>query len=276
MLEEKDRRPVRALAASSLLRRRDPGARFSGRRSLGQFRSPAHPGLRQRCYTKSGRLFSRQSRLNTSSHYPRQAPGGAVMPGFAAAKPGTGQTVRAIIAPASCRHDNCNAHCLIIRGLSNLALYIAPLRPLPAGSPAGPALHNKTLCKLARGNDEPHAANAATTLKRHTARVLSRWQGSGSFAASTPATSRKALRASAGRCNVQLPRPSFYRLSFIVILPTFCVSMLQPPRHLDIGAVCQTVLKNLYKMAQSLPPPPPLRFAPLRGLLEKITKFDYK
>jgi len=35
------------------------------------------------------------------------------MPGFAAAKPGTGQTVRAIIAPASCRHDNCNAHCLI-------------------------------------------------------------------------------------------------------------------------------------------------------------------
>ncbi|MFA5597069.1 MAG: hypothetical protein WDA26_05805, partial [Pusillimonas sp.] len=44
-----DRRPVRALAASSLLRRRDPGAGVSGRRSLGQFRSPAHPGLRQRC-----------------------------------------------------------------------------------------------------------------------------------------------------------------------------------------------------------------------------------
>jgi hypothetical protein len=61
-------------------------------------------------------------------------------------------------------------------------------------NPAGPALHNKTLCKLARGNDEPHAANAATALKRHTARVLSRCQGSGSFAASTPATSRKALR----------------------------------------------------------------------------------
>jgi len=131
LLEEKDRRPVRALAASSLLRRRDPGARFSGRRSLGQFRSPAHPGLRQRCYTKSGRLFSRQSRLNTSSHYPRQAPGGAVMPGFAAAKPGTGQTVRAIIAPASCRHDNCNAHCLIIRGLSDLASRLLPqARPL--------------------------------------------------------------------------------------------------------------------------------------------------
>lgn len=35
------------------------------------------------------------------------------MPGFADAKPGTGQTARAIIAPASCRHDNCMAHCLI-------------------------------------------------------------------------------------------------------------------------------------------------------------------
>jgi len=154
--------------------------------------------------------------------------------------------------------------------------YIAPLRPLPAGSPAGPALHNKTLCKLARGNDEPHAANAATALKRHTARVLSRCQGSGSFAASAPATSRKALRASAGRCNVQLTRPGLYCLSSIVILPSFCASLSQSPRHLDIGAVCQTVLKNLYKMAQSLPPPPLLRFAPLRGLLEKITKFDYK
>ena len=87
------------------------------------------------------------------------------MPGFAAAKPGTGQTVRAIIAPASCRHDNCNAHCLIIVRLSDPALYIAPLRPLPAGNPAGPALHNKTLCKLARGDDETHAANAATALK---------------------------------------------------------------------------------------------------------------
>jgi len=87
------------------------------------------------------------------------------MPGFAAAKPGTGQTVRAIIAPASCRHDNCNAHCLIIVRLSDFPLYSAALRPLPAGNPAGPALHNKTLCKLARGNDEPHAAKAATALK---------------------------------------------------------------------------------------------------------------
>ena len=97
-------------------------------------------------------------------------------------------------------------------------------------------------------------------LKRHPARVLSRRQGSGSSAASTPATSRKALRASAGRCNVQLTRPGLYCLSFIVILPTFCASILQPPRHLDIGAVCQTVLKKLYSMAQSLPPAP-------RGLL---------
>jgi hypothetical protein len=100
------------------------------------------------------------------------------MPGFAGAKPGTGQTVRAIIAPASCRHDNCFAHCLInafIRpclspahaGSTPAGLYIAPLRPLPAGNPAGSALHNKTLCKLARGNDEPHAATAATALKAH-------------------------------------------------------------------------------------------------------------
>ncbi len=98
------------------------------------------------------------------------------MPGCAPAQPGTGQTARAIIAPASCRHDNCFAHCLInafIRpclfacsaGSTPAGLYIAPLRPLPAGNPAGPALHNKTLCKLARGNDEPHAANAATALK---------------------------------------------------------------------------------------------------------------
>jgi len=195
------------------------------------------------------------------------------MPGFAAAKPGTGQTARAIIAPASCRHDNCSAHCLInafIRpclfacsaGSTPAGLYIAPLRPLPAGNPAGPALHNKTLCKLARANDEPHAAIAATALKRHPARVLSRWQRSGSSAASTPATSRKALRASAGRCNAHLPRPGLYCLSFIVILPTFCASVPQSPRHLDIVSVCQPVLKELYKMAQSLPPAP-------RGLLRK-------
>jgi len=54
LLEEKDRRPVRALVASSLLRRRDPRAGFSGRRSLGQFRSPTHPGLRQWYYTTPG------------------------------------------------------------------------------------------------------------------------------------------------------------------------------------------------------------------------------
>ncbi len=98
------------------------------------------------------------------------------MPGRAPAQPGTGQTARAIIAPASCRHDNCSAHCLIsalIRpclspahaGSTPAGLYIALLRPLPAGNPAGSALHNKTLCKLARANDEPHAATAATALK---------------------------------------------------------------------------------------------------------------
>ena len=180
------------------------------------------------------------------------------------AKAGTGQTVRAIIAPASCRHDNCFAHCLInafIRlclspaaaGSTPTGLYISPLRPLPAVSPAGPALHNKTLCKLARANDEPHAANAATALKRHPARVLSRWQRSGSSAASTPATSRKALRASAGRCNAQLTRPGLYCLSFIVIRPTFCASLSQSPRHLDIGAVCQTFLKAMSKWRNPFP-----------------------
>ena len=143
LLEEKDRRPVRALAASSLLRRRDPGAGVSGRRSLGQFRSPAHPGLRQRYYTKSGRLSSRQSRLATSHHYPWQAPRRNVMPGFAGAKPGTGQTVRAIIAPASCRHDNCFAHCLInafIRPcLSPVPLTLHGLDPCGALHRASPA-----------------------------------------------------------------------------------------------------------------------------------------
>jgi len=217
---------------------RDPGTGFGGQRSGTPFRSPAHPGLRQFQTRNSGRLSSRQSRLDTAHHYPWQAPGSAVMPGFAAAKPGTGQTARAIIAPASCRHDNCNARCLIstlIRpclspahaGSTPPGLCIAPLRPLPAGSPAGPALHNKTLCKLARGNDEPHAANAATALERHTPRVLSRCQGSGSFAASTPATSRKALRASAGRCNAHLPRPSLYYchlLSFFRLFAHHCLS----------------------------------------------------
>ena len=158
------------------------------------------------------------------------------MPGFAAAKPGTGQTAPAIIAPASCRHDNCNARCLIstlirpclfacFAGSTPAGLYIAPLRPLPAVSPAGEALHNKKLCKLARGNDEPNAANAATALKRHPARVLSKWQGSGSYAAS-----RKALRASAGRCNAHLPRPSLYCLSFIVIIPSLLLHQAKSRR----------------------------------------------
>ncbi|MBP7233180.1 MAG: hypothetical protein KBA28_14750, partial [Syntrophaceae bacterium] len=34
-------------------------------------------------------------------------------------------------------------------------------------------------------------------------------------------------------------------LSFIVILPSFCASLSQSPRHLDIVAVCQTVLNKL-------------------------------
>jgi hypothetical protein len=42
----------------------------------------------------------------------------------------------------------------------------------------------RILCKLVGGYEKPYAANAATALKRHTARVLSRRQGYGSFAAS--------------------------------------------------------------------------------------------
>ena len=77
------------------------------------------------------RLFSRQSRLAASHHYPWQAPRRNVIPGFAGAKPGTGQTARAIIAPASCRHDNCSAHCLIIVRLSDLASrLLTQARPL--------------------------------------------------------------------------------------------------------------------------------------------------
>lgn len=128
------------------------------------------------------------------------------MPGFAAAKPGTGQTARAIIAPASCRHDNCNAHCLINGRLSDLALYIAPLRPLPAGNPAGPALHNKTLCKLARGNDEPHAAIAPTALRRHTTSVLSSWAALRQLRRLAPAQLPESpCGLSAGRNNARLP-----------------------------------------------------------------------
>jgi len=94
------------------------------------FRSPAHPGLRQFLTRNSGRLSSRQSRLATSHHYPWQAPRGDVMPGRASAQPGTGQTARAIIAPASCRHDNCSAHCLI-----NAFIKLCPLhRPSPASA----------------------------------------------------------------------------------------------------------------------------------------------
>ena len=106
------------------------------------------------------------------------------MPGFAGAKPGTGQTVRAIIAPASCRHDNCSAHCLIIVAYQTLP-FTSPLSGLCLPGTRQVRLYiTGVLCKLARANDEPHAATAATALKRHTARVLSRWQGSGSFAAS--------------------------------------------------------------------------------------------
>ena len=110
------------------------------------------------------------------------------MPGRAPAQPGTGQTAPAIIAPASCRHDNCNSRCLIIAIIRlcpfaccrRLGPFGALQRHPPASAcrnPAGSALHNKTLCKLARADAAPNAANAATALKRHTARVLSRWPG---------------------------------------------------------------------------------------------------
>jgi|GEM_PF-2638046 len=48
-----DRRPVRALAASSLLRRRDPGTGV-GVVALEARLDPPHPGLRQRCAQSPG------------------------------------------------------------------------------------------------------------------------------------------------------------------------------------------------------------------------------
>jgi len=108
------------------------------------------------------------------------APGRAVMPGFAAAKPGTGQTATAIIAPASCRHDNCIGRCLIMQQLSDFALYSAPLRPLPAGSPAGPALHNRYVMQTgACQNSTPAPLRRRTpyTTTKACSRVLSSQPG---------------------------------------------------------------------------------------------------
>jgi len=95
LLEEKDRRPARALAASSLLRRRDPGAGFSGRRSLGQFRFPRPPRSAPEIISnqlKPGVLFVSQAPQTNGLELSRPpTPRRAVMPGFAIAKPGTGQ-----------------------------------------------------------------------------------------------------------------------------------------------------------------------------------------
>jgi hypothetical protein len=118
--------------------------------------------------------------------------------------------------------------------------------------------------------------------KWHTARVLSRWQRSGSFAASTPATSRKALRGKfssqlhtksrsnhstscsflplrafrrRGQC--QLPRPGLCRCHLLSHFPHLnCASKSLSPRHLDIGAVHQTVQKNYQKWRNPSRRPP--------------------
>ena len=199
------------------MRRRDPGAGVSGRRALAPFRSPSHPGLRQFLTRNYGRLASRLRRLTTGQHQLGQAPGGAVMPGYAAAQPGTGQTAPAIIAPASCRHDNCNSRCLII-AIIRPCLFACCRRLDPFGAlqrrppasacrnPAGSALHNKTLCKLARADAAPNAAKAATALKRHTTRVLLTWAALRQLRRLAPAQlSESPCGLSAGRNNARLP-----------------------------------------------------------------------
>jgi|GEM_PF-2336652 hypothetical protein len=120
------------------------------------------------------------------------------MPGFAGAKPGTGQTATAIIAPASCRHDNCIGRCLIMQQLSDFPLYSAALRPLPAGSPPGPALHNRYVMQTgACQNSTPAPLSRRTpyTIPKPAHASCRVSQGFGSFAASHLSASRKALRA---------------------------------------------------------------------------------
>jgi len=101
------------------------------------------------------------------------------------------------------------------------------------------------LCKLARGNDETHAAIAPTALRRHTTSVLS---------------SRAALRQLRRLAPAQLPEnpcglsagatmpdcPA--ELSFIVIRqphPTTSAAGCQSPRSPDIGSHAENVSKQV-------------------------------
>jgi hypothetical protein len=128
------------------------------------------------------------------------------MPGFATAKPGTGQTARAIIAPASCRHDNCTAHCLISLTYQTLP-FTSPLSGLCLPGARQVRLYiTGVLCKLARGNDEPHAAIAPTALRRHTTSVLSSWAALRQLRRLAPAQLPESpCGLSAGRNNARLP-----------------------------------------------------------------------
>ena len=153
-------------------------------------------------------------------------------------------------------------------GSTPAGLYIAPLRPLPAVSPAGEALHNKTLCKLARGNDEPHAANAATALKMAhgprpvevaALRQLRRLHTC--HLPESPSGFRRSLQCPAAPAKLLL-------LSFIVIAP----SLLRHQARVAVSSGhCGHVPTGIKQMtdnqqqAQSLPPAP-------RGLLKPSTK----
>jgi len=128
------------------------------------------------------------------------------MPGFAAAKPGTGQTARAIIAPASCRHDNCCAHCLIIAAYQTLP-FTSPLSGLCLPGTRQVRLYiTGVLCKLARGNDEPHAAIAPTALvTAHDQRPVELGRASAALPPRTCPAPGKPLRAFRRRNNARLP-----------------------------------------------------------------------
>ena len=191
------------------------------------------------------------------------------MPCYAAAQQGTGQTAPAIIAPASCRHDNCNSRCLII-AIIRPCLFACCRRLDPFGAlqrrppasacrnPAGSALHNKTLCKLARADAAPNAAKAATALKRHTTSVLLTWAALRQLRRLAPAQLSES--PSGFRRSQQCPtaRPScHFQLS---------ASLIQPPapqvasrRAAGHWVACRNVFKLgvfCNKMAQSLHRPP--------------------
>jgi len=60
---------------------------------------------------------------------------------------------------------------------------------------------------------------------------------------------------SAGAGNASCPGQASSACHLLPFFKLYCASKPQSPRHLDIGAVHQTVLKKLSEMAQSLPKP---------------------